>query len=63
MCARLEEKDLFHTSFTGSWHPYFDDGGEDCVVPSALANQVDYSVGDLLDGITIQAMVFSRLDS
>lgn len=62
VCARLELKNWFHTSFAGSRPLHFNDGGEDCVVPVPLAHQVNYPVNNLFDGIAIQAMVISGLN-
>lgn len=68
VCASLEQftgnnqsLEVVHTSFAGAWHAHLCDGGDNCVVPVALANQVDYPVCDLFDGASVQAMVISRL--
>lgn len=50
-----------HTGFAGAWHAHLCDGGENGVVQSALADQVNYPVCDLLDGASVQLVVFHRL--
>lgn len=49
------------TGFVGTWHAHLRDGGDDGVVPVALADQVDDPVRDVLDGAAVQSVVIGGL--